>query len=230
MKKKIVVLTGAGISAESGLSTFRDSGGLWEGHNVMDVASPEGWRRNKELVLDFYNQRRRQLLKALPNEAHTSLAKLEAKFDVTVITQNVDDLHERGGSTRIIHLHGELNKSRSSIDENLIYDCKVDIKIGDKCDKGSQLRPNIVWFGEMVPAMDEAIEYVMKADMLIVIGTSMVVYPAAGLIEFTSTGIPKYVIDPRKPESHIMDSDLTFIQKKATMGTAELVNKLLAEF
>ncbi|MDZ4711148.1 MAG: NAD-dependent deacylase [bacterium] len=230
MKKKIVVLTGAGISAESGLSTFRDSGGLWEGHNVMDVASPEGWRKNKKLVLDFYNQRRRQLLKALPNEAHTSLAKLEAKFDVKVITQNVDDLHERGGSTKIIHLHGELTKARSSIDENLIYDCKGDIKIGDKCDKGSQLRPNIVWFGEMVPAMDGAIESVMEADMLIVIGTSMVVYPAAGLIEFTSADVPKYVIDPRKPESYIMDSDLTFIQKKATIGTAELVNKLLTGF
>lgn len=229
-KTRVVVLTGAGVSAESGLSTFRDSGGLWEGHNVYDVASPEGWRKNKELVLDFYNQRRRQLVKAMPNDAHIALAELEEKFDVTIITQNVDDLHERGGSTKVIHLHGELNKARSTVDENLIYELNgKDIKIGDKCEKGSQLRPHVVWFGEMVPAMEEAVSVAMQAEIFIVIGTSLVVYPAAGLLEFTDPDIPKYLIDPKKPEGFFSYPNLEFIQKNASEGTRGLVVKLMGK-
>lgn len=228
MKKKISVLTGAGISAESGLSTFRDSGGLWEGHNVMDVASPEGWYRDIKLVLDFYNQRRRQLANAKPNEAHLSLVKLEEKFDVTIITQNVDDLHERAGSNNIIHLHGELNKARSTSDENLIYDLKgKDINIGDECENGSQLRPHIVWFGEMVPMMNEAIKHCLKSDIFIVIGTSLVVYPAASLLQFVKNESPIYLIDPNKPGNYLHYNNLTFIQEKASKGTKELVEKLL---
>lgn len=226
--KKIVVLTGAGVSAESGLSTFRDSGGLWEGHNVMDVASPEGWRRNKKLVLDFYNERRRQLINSKPNAAHIALAKLEKKFDVTVITQNVDDLHERAGSSNIIHLHGELNKARSTSHPDLIYELNgKDINGGDKCEKGSQLRPHIVWFGEMVPLMEEAISHSVAADFFIVIGTSLAVYPAAGLIEFAPHDSPKYLIDPVRPEYNMRHNNLTFIKEKATKGTIELVEKLL---
>ncbi|HMS64108.1 MAG TPA: NAD-dependent deacylase [Ignavibacteria bacterium] len=229
MKKKIVVLTGAGISAESGLSTFRDSGGLWEGHNVMDVASPEGWRRDKKLVLDFYNQRRQQLTIAKPNDAHFALAELERSFDVTVITQNVDDLHERAGSNNIIHLHGELNKACSTVNPDLIYELNgKDINIGDMCELGSQLRPYIVWFGEAVPKMEEAINHSLSAEIFIVIGTSLVVYPAASLMEFVSGISPKYLIDPKKPEFIYNQSNLYFIQKKATEGTRELVNKLLS--
>lgn len=228
MRKKIAVLTGAGISAESGLSTFRDSGGLWEGQNVMDVASPEGWSKNKKLVLDFYNERRRQLKNAKPNDAHLSLVKLEDKFDVTIITQNVDDLHERAGSSKIIHLHGELNKARSTSDENLIYNLNgKDINIGDECENGSQLRPHIVWFGEMVPMMEEAVAHSLEADIFIVIGTSLVVYPAASLLEFVKSDIPKYLIDPNRPENYLQYDNLTFIQEKATVGTKELVRKLL---
>ena len=228
MNKKIVVLTGAGISAESGLSTFRDSDGLWEGHNVMDVASPEGWRNNKELVLDFYNQRRRQLKKAKPNEAHIALTELEKKFDVTVVTQNVDDLHERAGSSKIIHLHGELNKARSTVDENIIYDLEgSDITVNCRCEKGSQLRPHVVWFGEMVPMMEEAIKVTLTADILIVIGTSLVVYPAASLLEFAKTDTPVYLIDPQKPENYFYQRNIIFIQESATKGTRELTEKLL---
>ncbi|MBK8552857.1 MAG: NAD-dependent deacylase [Ignavibacteria bacterium] len=230
MKKKIVILTGAGISAESGLSTFRDSGGLWEGHNVMDVASPEGWSRDKKLVLDFYNQRRRQLKNAKPNDAHLALVDLEKKYDVTIVTQNVDDLHERAGSSNIIHLHGELNKARSTEDENLIYDLDgSDITVDCRCEKGSQLRPHIVWFGEMVPMMDEAIRHSLSADIFIVIGTSLVVYPAASLLEFVKDESPKYLIDPNKPENYFHYSNLTFIQEKATTGTKELVKKLIKQ-
>lgn len=228
MKKKIVVLTGAGISAESGLSTFRDAGGLWEGHNVMDVASPEGWRNNKELVLDFYNQRRRQLKNAKPNDAHLALTELEKKYDVTVITQNVDDLHERAGSSRIIHLHGELNKARSTVDESIVYDLEgSDITVNCRCEKGSQLRPHVVWFGEMVPMMEEAIKVALSADIFIVIGTSLAVYPAASLLEFVKTDTPVYLIDPVKPENHLYQRNINFIQDKATLGTRELVNKML---
>lgn len=228
MKKKIVVLSGAGISAESGLSTFRGSGGLWEGHNVMDVASPEGWRRNKELVLEFYNQRRRQLNTAMPNDAHLSLVKLENKYDVTVVTQNVDDLHERAGSLKVIHLHGELNQARSTADPGLIYELNgKDINVGDKCELGSQLRPNIVWFGETVPMMDKAITEALSAEIFIVIGTSLVVYPAAGLLEFVPDNSLKFLIDPAEPEYHIYRENLIFIQEKASKGTRVLVNKLL---
>jgi NAD-dependent deacetylase len=228
MKRKIAVLTGAGISAESGLSTFRDSGGLWEGHDVMSVASPEGWRRNKELVLEFYNQRRRQMIKAEPNEAHLALVKLEDKFDVTIITQNVDDLHERAGSSDIIHLHGELNKARSTADPELIYELNgKDINAGDKCEKGSQLRPHIVWFGEMVPKMEEAVYQTYNADILIVVGTSLVVYPAAGLVDAVSDDTSVFIIDPVKPEYYSHRKNLNFILKKATTGTTELVEKLM---
>lgn len=228
MEKKIVILTGAGISAESGLSTFRDSGGLWEGHNVMDVASPEGWRKDKKLVLDFYNQRRRQLNNAEPNEAHIALAELEKAYNVTVITQNVDDLHERGGSSKVIHLHGELNKACSTLDPDLIYELAgKDINIGDKCELGSQLRPYIVWFGEAVPKMDEAIMYSMSADIFIVIGTSLAVYPAASLLEYVPDRTSKHLIDPVKPDYYLNRPNLTFTQKKATVGTRELVDQLL---
>lgn len=229
-KKKIVVLTGAGISAESGLSTFRDSGGLWEGHNVMDVASPEGWKRDRKLVLEFYNQRRKQLRNAVPNAAHTELVRLEEKYDVTIITQNVDDLHERAGSANIIHLHGELNKSQSSINPELIYEIKGDeINVGDKCELGSQLRPFIVWFGEMVPKMDEAVVAALSADIFIVIGTSLVVYPAASLLQFADANIHKYLIDPSDPELYYNYSNLTHIKAKATTGTKELADKLMSD-
>lgn len=228
MRKKIAVLTGAGISAESGIKTFRDSNGLWEEHRIEDVASPEGWYRNKELVLDFYNQRRRQLLQCTPNRAHFALAELEAKYDVTIITQNVDDLHERGGSTNIIHLHGELLKARSTFDESLVYEWKEDIKIGDKCARGAQLRPHIVWFGEAVPEIERAVPIVAKADIFIVIGTSMVVYPAAGLINYTGYDTPKYLIDPNEVAVPRIPS-LTVIQQAASIGVDLLVKELLSK-
>lgn len=226
MKKKVVVLTGAGISAESGIKTFRDSNGLWEDHRVEDVASPEGWAANMGLVLDFYNQRRRQLLQCTPNRAHIALSELEEKYDVTIVTQNVDDLHERGGSTNIIHLHGELLKMRSSLDESLVYDCTEDIVVGDKCPKGSQLRPYIVWFGEAVPKIEEAVNVVKQADILIVIGTSLVVYPAAGLINYSRHEIPKWLIDPNDMQLTSIPN-LTFINEKATVGVDYLVKELL---
>ncbi len=228
MKQKIVVLTGAGISAESGIKTFRDSNGLWEEHRVEDVASPEGWARDKNLVLDFYNQRRRQLLQCQPNRAHLALAELEEKYEVTIVTQNVDDLHERGGSTNIIHLHGELLKMRSSLDEDLVYDCTGDILLGDKCERGSQLRPYIVWFGEAVPKIEDAAQLVRHADILIVIGTSLVVYPAAGLINYSKYEIPKWLIDPHDMQLPRIPN-LKFINKKATVGVDYLVKLLLAD-
>lgn len=227
MRKKIAVLTGAGISAESGIKTFRDSGGLWENHRVEDVASPEGWARNRELVLNFYNERRRQLLQCKPNLAHTELARLEEKYDVTIITQNVDDLHERGGSTNIIHLHGELLSARSSVDEDLIYRWEKDITVNDKCPKGSQLRPNIVWFGEAVPKIEDSIPVVRNADIFIVVGTSLVVYPAAGLINYSSYDALKWLIDPGQMNVPRIPN-LTFINEKATTGVSKLVNQLLA--
>ena len=226
--KKLVVLTGAGISAESGLSTFRNAGGLWEGHDVMEVASPEGWRRNKELVLEFYNQRRRQMHNVTFNDAHKALVKLEEIFDVTVITQNVDYFHERSGSSKVIHLHGELDKARSSVNPDLIYDLNgKDIKIGDKCEEGSQLRPHVVWFGEMVPMMEIAVRHCLAAEIFIVIGTSLVVYPAASLLEFVPDNTKIYLIDPEKPEYLPYRKDVEFIQEKAVKGTTELVEKLL---
>jgi NAD-dependent deacetylase len=228
MKKKVVVLTGAGISAESGIRTFRDSNGLWEEHRIEDVASPGGWFRNKEFVLDFYNQRRRQLLQCEPNRAHIALAELEQKYDVTIITQNVDNLHERGGSTNVIHLHGELLKARSTRYEDLVYDWPKDIVIGDTCEKGEQLRPHIVWFGEAVPKMDEAIPLVRQAGIFIVIGTSLVVYPAAGLIHYTEYETPKWLVDPNDmPLPRI--PNLKFINEKATIGVDYLVKQLMAD-
>lgn len=227
-KNKLVVLTGAGISAESGLSTFRDSGGLWEGHNVMDVASPEGWKRNKQLVLEFYNQRRRQLANAEPNEAHKALVKLEEKYDVTIITQNVDNLHERAGSSNVIHLHGELTKARSSANSELIYEIgSKDINIGDKCELGSQLRPHVVWFGEAVPMMGEAIKHSYESGIFVIIGTSLVVYPAASLIEFVPQDSKIYLMDPSKPDNYFNHTRIHFIQKKATEGMKELLDILL---
>jgi NAD-dependent deacetylase len=228
--KKLVVLTGAGISAESGISTFRDSGGLWEGHDVMEVASPEGWRKNRELVLDFYNQRRKQALSCQPNAAHLELARLEEYFDVTIVTQNVDNLHEKAGSSKIIHLHGELFKVRSTLDPNLVYDLEGwELKLGDKCEKGSQLRPHIVWFGEMVPMMDAAIEHALAADIFAVIGTSLLVYPAAGLIAYTQKSIPKYIIDKQIPA---VDPDpmLQKIRQPATVGTAIMAKEIIRKY
>jgi len=226
-KKKIVVLTGAGISAESGIKTFRDADGLWEGHDVMEVASPQGWAANRELVLDFYNKRRAQLDEVKPNAAHTALAELEEKYHVTIVTQNVDDLHERGGSTNIIHLHGELKKMRSTVDSSLIYDYKDFLKIGDTCEKGAQLRPHIVWFGEAVPMLESAAIVTMSADILVIIGTSMQVYPAASLIGYTDTRTPKYFVDPR-PAIHASDyPNLTIFAEKATSGVRRVVDILM---
>ncbi len=227
-KKNIVVLTGAGISAESGIKTFRDSDGLWENHRIEDVATFDAWRRNKELVLDFYNQRRRQLQECEPNEAHKLLVTLEEKFNVHIITQNVDDLHERAGSKNILHLHGELLKVRSTLDEHLVYEWKQDLKVGDKCGKGAQLRPHIVWFGEQVPMIEVAGKIASQADIFIVIGTSLVVYPAAGLVHYTDFTVPKYVIDPNKPTiSNIQNVE--YITEKASVGVKMLVDKLMNE-
>lgn len=228
---KIVVLTGAGVSAESGLSTFRDSGGLWENYDIMEVASIEGWYKNNELVLEFYNQRRRQLKTAEPNAAHYALAKLEEKFDVTLITQNVDNLHERAGSKNIIHLHGKLTEAKSTAHPGFVYEIGYDdICLGDKCEKGSQLRPNIVWFGEAVPMMYEAGKAAEQADIFIVVGTSLVVYPAAGLINYVRPSSYKYIIDPNKPSVYDSLENLIFIEKKASLGTPELVEKLINEY
>ncbi|MEX2589850.1 MAG: NAD-dependent deacylase [Chitinophagales bacterium] len=225
---KIVILTGAGMSADSGISTFRDSGGLWENHDIMEVASPEGWKANPELVLDFYNKRRRQVLEAQPNPGHSALADLEKYFDVQIITQNVDDLHERAGSKNVLHLHGELLKMRSSGDENLIYECRKDILPGDLCKKGHQLRPHIVWFGEMVPMIEPAAQQAQEADIFAVIGTSLQVYPAAGLINYTAPSIPKFLIDPKTPESAI--SNFEIIQETAAIGTPKLVQKIIENY
>ncbi len=223
--KQLVVLTGAGISAESGIATFRDSGGLWEGYDVMEVATPQAWKNNQELVLNFYNMRRKDALKAKPNAAHKTLVKLEQHFNVSIITQNVDDLHERAGSKNVLHLHGKLSKARSTKDSNLIYPIKgSELNIGDTCELNSQLRPHIVWFGEEVPEMINAVEIVQKADILVIIGTSMVVYPAAGLINYIRPKTPIYVIDPGNPE---MDKgNVTFIHKKASTGIQELYKQI----
>lgn len=223
--KKIVVLTGAGVSAESGIKTFRDADGLWEGHDVMQVASPIGWEKDQELVLDFYNQRRRQLKQVQPNAAHFALKELEEKFDVHIITQNIDDLHERAGSKNVIHLHGELKKVRSTFDENLVMDWEGDLNAGDFCEHNYQLRPHVVWFGEAVPMMEKAIEITSKADILIIIGTSMQVYPAAGLVDFISDDIPVYFIDPRPSVSE--NRRLTIYAEKASVGVPNLVKDLL---
>jgi NAD-dependent deacetylase len=228
MKKKLVALTGAGISAESGIKTFRDSDGMWENHNVMDVASIEGWHRNPALVLQFYNDRRRQLYDVQPNAAHYALAELEDEFDVTIVTQNVDDLHERGGSSKIVHLHGELRKSRSSVDPNLVFDCLGDIHLGDKCPKGSQLRPHIVWFGEAVPLIYKAAELVAMANYVVVIGSSMQVYPAAGLVGEAMPNARLFYIDPRPQLNDELTKrrDLTVIAEPATTGMKKLADLL----
>ena len=227
LMKKLVVLSGAGISAESGIPTFRDSGGLWEGHRVEDVATPEGWHKNKEIVLEFYNQRRKKALEVIPNRGHEILAELERYFEVTVVTQNVDNLHERAGSSKVIHLHGSLFESRSTLDELLVYPISGwELKIGDKCEKGSQLRPNIVWFGEAVPMMEEAARIASQADLFVVVGTSMQVYPAAGLIDYVKRDVHKYLVDPKIPDLSYIPN-LQSINDKASTGMVRLKEILL---
>jgi NAD-dependent deacetylase len=220
-KKKLVVLSGAGISAESGLKTFRDSDGLWEGYEVTEVATPRAWKKNPQLVLDFYNQRRKNVLDAKPNGAHYGLAELEKDFDVHIITQNIDDLHERSGSTKVMHLHGEIFKMRSEHDDELIYEIRTDIKFGDVAEDGKQLRPHIVWFEEPVPMIEYAIDIVRDADIFVVVGTSLVVYPAAGLINYASATIPKFIIDKRIPYNLSLHN-ITAIEKIASEGVEEL--------
>lgn len=229
--KKIVVLTGAGISAESGIKTFRDAGGLWEGHDVMEVASPQGWHRNQELVLNFYNQRRRQLKEVKPNAAHYSLVELEERYEVSIITQNVDDLHERAGSSQVIHLHGELLKARSTRDESLIYEWAEDIRPGDTCALGSQLRPHIVWFGEVVPMIEVAVLEIMTADAVLIIGTSMQVYPAAGLVGYAEQAQRIYYVDPKPAVNYELRraGGLSVIAEPATSGVPKVVKELLEE-
>lgn len=214
------------MSAESGIKTFRDADGLWEGHDVMEVASPQGWRQNQELVLDFYNQRRRQLFEVKPNRAHELLAELESQYHLNIVTQNVDDLHERAGSSNVLHLHGELLKVRSTVYENLVYEWKKDLYTGDLCEKGSQLRPHIVWFGEAVPMLDQAISITQLADIVIIIGTSMQVYPAASLINYARPGSEVYFIDPRPNLQSSADENLTVIADKATTGMEQLFERL----
>ncbi|MBV7267631.1 SIR2 family NAD-dependent protein deacylase [Winogradskyella luteola] len=224
MKKHIVVLTGAGTSAESGVKTFRDHDGLWEGHDVMQVASPLGFRDNPELVLDFYNQRRRQLKTVEPNQAHKDLAKLETDYKVTIVTQNVDDLHERAGSSDVVHLHGELLKVRSTGNPSDIKDWTEDLNLGDTCEKGHQLRPHIVWFGEDVPMIDIAMKICYAADILVIIGTSMQVYPAAGLINYVQPDTPIYYIDPKPAVTR--NPNINVIAKSATKGMTDLLTIL----
>ncbi len=225
--KRVVVLSGAGISAESGIKTFRDDDGLWRNYRFEDLASPEAWRRNPELVLEFYNMRRKQLFEVDPNPGHIALVKLEDQYDVQIITQNVDDLHERAGSSNVLHLHGELKKVRSTSNPELIYTLDHwELKMGDLCEEGSQLRPHIVWFGEAVSNIMPAIQMVKQADLLIVVGTSLMVYPAAGLLDYASSNIPLYLIDPTaNPAAYYQN--LTIIRKKAAIGVPELVDELL---
>lgn len=225
-KQSLVVLSGAGISAESGLKTFRDSDGLWEGYNIEDVATPRAWERNPQLVLDFYNFRRKNVLDARPNAAHFGIAELQKQYDVTVITQNIDDLHERAGSENVMHLHGEIFRMRSERDESLVYDIRGDIRLGDKAEDGAQLRPAIVWFEEPVPMIEKAIPIVEAADIFVVVGTSLVVYPAAGLVHYTRPEVTKYIVDkkiPRNPGS----PGIIAIEKPATEGIRDL-QQLLA--
>jgi NAD-dependent deacetylase len=225
--KKLVVLTGAGISAESGIKTFRDSDGLWEGHDIKEVASPIGWNKNQELVLDFYNKRRRQLHEVQPNEGHLQLAQLENYFNVQIITQNVDNLHEKAGSTSILHLHGELFKVRSTKNPNYILEWQHDLNVGDCDEYGNQLRPHIVWFGEDVPAIDEAITHCEQADYFAVIGTSLQVYPAAGLLRYTCKDTPIFYIDPNPAILYSLENTLTVISKRASEGVTNLQELLL---
>ena len=228
MKQKIVILTGAGISAESGIKTFRDSNGLWENHRIEEVASPIAWANNPEMVMRFYNIRRKQLFEVSPNEAHKALVRLEDKYDVAIVTQNVDDLHERAGSKNVLHLHGELKKARSTVDPSLIYEMdQWELKIGDKCEKGSQLRPHIVWFGESVPEFENAVRIAASADIFIIIGTSLFVYPAAGLINFVPKDCKKYLVDPKAtPASNY--NNLKILRGTACGNVPGLVDELLA--
>ena len=228
-KKELVVLTGAGISAESGLKTFRDSDGLWEGYDIEEVATATAWRRNQALVLQFYNERRQNVRLAQPNAAHQTLASLEKHFNVTIITQNIDDLHERSGSTKILHLHGEILKMRSAENEDLIYPIEGDIKLGDKAEDGSQLRPHIVWFEEPVPMIEPAARLVRQADIFVVIGTSLVVYPAAGLVNYASPFVPKFIVDRVIPYTASLPN-LIVIEKPATEGVVELKKLLLGKY
>ncbi|MBX7125274.1 MAG: NAD-dependent deacylase [Cyclobacteriaceae bacterium] len=225
--KKLVVLSGAGVSAESGIPTFRDSGGLWEGHRIEDVATPAGWARNPEHVLNFYNERRKRALAAQPNEAHRIIAALEQHFDVAVVTQNVDDLHERAGSTNVVHLHGSLFQARSTADPTLVYPIRGEaLNLGDLCEKGSQLRPHIVWFGETVPAMMEATQITSQADVLVVVGTSLVVYPAAGLVHEVPAAARIFVVDPGTPDI-VRNERTVFVREKASRGMAVVREMLL---
>lgn len=226
-KQKLVVLTGAGISAESGLQTFRDGDGLWEGYNVYDVATPQAWAANPSLVQDFYNMRRKSVLEAAPNKAHKLLAELEQHFDVHIITQNIDNLHERGGSANVLHLHGEITKSQSTRNPDLVYDIEGwELKIGETCELGSQLRPFIVWFGEAVPKIEDAAVIVSQADIFMIIGTSLVVYPAAGLVNYAPPDIPIYIIDKGSPEFR-KTSNITFIQQTASVGLEQWMKEHL---
>lgn len=225
--KKLVVLTGAGMSAESGIATFRDANGLWEGHDVMEVASPEGFAKNPALVLDFYNKRRAQLKQVQPNLGHYNLKRLEEKYHVQIITQNVDDLHERAGSSSVLHLHGELRKVRSTLNENLIYSWTEDLVLGDLCEQQSQMRPHIVWFGEAVPMIEKAIGIVEQADVLVIIGTSMQVYPAAGLVSYSKNSTPIYFIDPKPSVNKGDFNNLIILESGAVAGTTTLVDLLL---
>ena len=224
-KKKLVVLTGAGISAESGLKTFRDSDGLWEGYDIEDVATPRAWRKNPGLVLEFYNYRRKEVAKAQPNAAHIGLAELQDDFDVHIVTQNIDDLHERAGAKKVLHLHGEIFKMRCEKYEDLVYEIRDDIKLGDRSEKGFQLRPHIVWFEEPVPMIEEAINITRTAEIFVVVGTSLVVYPAAGLVNYAHWRIPKFIIDKQIPYTSSL-YNLTAIEMPATKGVKELQKKL----
>ncbi len=226
-KKHLVVLSGAGISAESGLKTFRDSDGLWNGYDVYEVASPQGWHKNPQLVLDFYNARRKDVATALPNAAHIGLAELEQDFNVTIITQNIDDLHERAGSTNVLHLHGEIFKMRSIADEHSIVEIRGDINLGDTAADGAQLRPHIVWFGEAVPMMEEAAAIVQACDYFVVVGTSLQVYPAASLLYYAPNHLPKFIIDKKIPATEKQDN-LHIIEMPATEGVGELKRILSA--
>ncbi|HOS15651.1 MAG TPA: NAD-dependent deacylase [Bacteroidales bacterium] len=228
--KRIVAITGAGISAESGIKTFRDEDGLWENYRIEDVATPEAWNKDYKLVLRFYNERLKQLINTSPNEGHRSLVRLEEFYDVQIITQNVDDLHERAGSSKVLHLHGELRKKRSQVDPNYINPIDTnenEIKIGDLCPYGKQMRPHIVWFGEAVPMMEKAVELVSKADILLIIGTSMAVYPAAGLIYYAKSNIPVYYIDPKANQTNIPDRKVIRISQKAGTGLPQLVDSFI---
>lgn len=226
MKKNLIVLTGAGVSAESGLKTFRDSDGLWMGYDVYEVASPQGWQKNPELVLNFYNQRRKEVAKALPNAAHKAIADLQSDYNVIVITQNIDDLHERAGSKNVIHLHGEIFKMRSENDETTFYEIRDEIHFGEKAPDGFQLRPHVVWFGEQVPMIEKAASILPEADIFMLVGTSLQVYPAAGLIDLLPAGIPKYIID-KNPPSVPAEHNFIIIEKPATTGVEE-VKKLIS--